>query len=371
MVSLLILIATAAWAQDPGTPPPAPAENAATDVQPSDAPPSVPAPSAAAPPPTLRVFHAPRARAAADEPLDVTVTLNDIEAIGSLLLFYRVVGDKQWNELGFSRAGEGYVARIPAGAVLPPGVEYTIQSRGRGERLQPRFATTEAPFQVIVAGDSAAARQREALAAYDGHRSRFDAWGGAQSFGANRRGVADNQRDFGLDYTYRTLSFLHSLRFGFARTRGQSPDQYRPDVAVPAGYDRGSATAEFAPHPAVGFSTRAEIGADLTRFTAGYGLGLRLGPDVGTHVWITHAATRNVGFTSSFALRWDTVPHVPMTAAVDVSSWPVAQGPAVRLRYGVDVPIGEHLGVAAQISYQARDALAGSAGGQGGLSWSF
>jgi hypothetical protein len=148
-----------------------------------------------------------------------------------------------------------------------------------------------------------------------------------------------------------------------------------------AGFDRGFAQAEFSPIDPLGFRVGAEIGADLQQFRGGGQAALRVGNDTGTHLWAWLANTSAVGGSFGASLTWDTLTWdrltgtpgrpIPMTAAVDVTNWPSDERYAVRLRTGIDLPVGEHLGFQLQGSYQARTALAGGPGGQLGASWAF
>jgi len=341
---------------------------------------AAPARASAPPPPLDQVVHVPPTRTAAGQPLTVTVDVADISATGPILLYWRIIGEDQWSSLVFERDGDAYTTAIPGRTIHLPGVEYVIASKRGDARATPRFATFERPHRVYVAGETNASRERRLLAQYGGHRSTVRLYGGAASYGTLPGHADDIQRDLGASFTYRTLTNLHALEFRFDRTRAETPadsptltqagveptgNQYE------AGYDRGSAAAHFALHDVFGVRLGASLGVDLDGFTAGGGVGLRFGTAAGTRVWAFFDGVAGVGQTAGLSLTWDTVPNVPMTAGVDITTWPAGVEWATRLRYGASVPLGDQLGLDLEASYQARSALAGGFGGRGGLSWSF
>ena len=379
--SLLLVHGLAAAAPPEPSPAPPAAEVPAAEAPAAEVPAAVPvAAPPAAPPPVGMVHHVPPFDAEAGQPLELVVSTTDLPAASRLELWVRPQGAAAWTTLGFTRRGGDYVATVPAAMVTAPGLEYALLDRGTTPPT-PQFASVEDPHEVRVEGDSAAAVLARRLAAHHGQRSRFEGWGDAQSFGRAPGRGPDAYWGFGVAYTYRALGPLYLLRFGFSRMRGQTPGWDRADGTQPAGLDRGFAKAEFAPNDLIGLRVGAEIGADLQQFRAGGEAALRIGPDTGTHVWAWASGTGAVGSSFGASLTWDTLTWdrvtgtpgrpVPMTAAVDVTTWPSDGRAAVRLRTGVDLPVGEHLGLQLQASYQARTALAGGPGGLLGASWSF
>jgi hypothetical protein len=346
----------------------------------------IPQPAPVAPTPEavpadpIFVFHVPPATALKDAPLELQVTTKDLATAGRLELWYRRIGTEAWTAIGLNRKGSNYVVVIPKGVVSAPGVEYALLDHS-GSTSTPVFATLTDPHRVLVEGDSVAAMTERRLAARYGQRSRFESWGGAQSFGKAPGRGPDYYWNFGAAYTYRALGILHNLRFGFERMRGETPGWFRKQGTQQAGFDRGFAQAEFSPIDPLGLRVGAEIGADLQQFRGGGQAAVRVGNDTGTHLWAWLANTSAVGGSFGASLTWDTLTWdrltgtpgrpIPMTAAVDVTNWPSDERYAVRLRTGIDLPVGEHLGFQLQASYQARTALAGGPGGQLGASWAF
>lgn len=363
MVTVLLIAALgSAWAQVPASDPAA--RSPAADA---------PAPASATTPTKARdvVRHVPPSRAAAGRDLVVAIGVDDISRFGQVELHFRVLGTTEWKTVVFDRRVDDYAARIPGRRVHAPGVEYFIASRADSGRVRRHFASAEEPWAVYVEEKTDDALRMERLARYDGQRSRFHFHGQGESFGANQVGTPDYQAGFGASYTYRVLSVLHALRFGFQRMRGSSWEDSAPGTSVGAGFDQGYAELHLAASDAFAVRGQVTIGANLERFSGGGELGLRLGRETSTHVWLWYGGVGGVGQGSGLSLHWDTVPRVPMSAGVDVTTWP-AQGPwAVRLRYGAEVPLSENFSLTGRVSYQARAAEGGGLGGGAGVAWSF
>lgn len=397
MVAPLIVLAAlaAAQAQEPSPTAESPSSSEATgpwSSASSTEQPEAPRAEPAASPPsaepatetateTARVLHLPPSEVTAGQPLELTLALDDISAVDQLVLQWRPLGTTDWREVGFTRTDRRYVARIPAREVHRPGLEYTIVTRDAVGTSTPRFASPSRPQPVPVSGESSASRERRRLADYDGKRSAFSVTGGGASYGQLPGAAADWQWDVGASFLFRPLLALHAMEFRFDRMRGQSPRQrINPTdgslVATPqaqeAGYNRGAANAHFALGEVVGLLVGAELGVDLVGFTAGASTGLRFGRPTGTHVWATYSGVGGIGQTATLAMHWDTVPRLPMYAGLDITTWPTGgETWATRIRTGLQVPLGDTLGLDLEGSYQARSALAGGPGGRGGLTWSF
>ncbi len=327
-----------------------------------------PAPRASDPVP---VGHVPPSRAAAGRDLVVAIDVDDIARLGQVELHFRVLGTQEWKTVGFDRRVDDYAARVPGARVHAPGVEYFITSRADTGRVRRHFASAEAPWAVYVEEKTDESRRLERLARYGGQRSRFHFHGEGESFGPNQLGTDDYQAGFGASYTYRVLSVLHALRFGFQRMRGSSWTEDAPREAVGAGFDQGYAELHLAATDKVAVRGQVTIGANRERFSGGGEVGLRLGMETSTHVWLWYGGVGGVGQGSGLSLHWDTVPKVPMFAGVDVTTWP-AEGPwAVRMQYGAELPLNDQFALTGRVSYQARAAEGGGPGGSAGVAWSF
>lgn len=323
------------------------------------------APMASAEEPVL--FHVPLITQSAGEPMVVRISGEGLAQLGQLELYYRRIGRSEWRSLGFELRQDGeFVAVVPGAEVLPPGLEYHIAIR-RGETVRSRFASAAAPHSVVVVGDSSESRMERELARVDGQRSRARVMGGLDNFGA-RGSLPDYMWAVEADFTYRVLTTLRTLRFGIQRMRAEG---IAGGEGVEAGYDHGFAEIELEAHELFAVRGQVQLGANQTQFTAG-GVGtLRFGMDPGTHVDAYFGGAAGVGLFSGVNLHWATVPGVPMYGGVEITDWPTESLWAVRLRYGLEVPLGENLDVLGRVTYQARTAVYGGIGGGLGVAWSF
>ena len=317
-----------------------------------------------------RVHHIPVVEVAAGKALDIVVSSQDLVALGQLELHYRRAGAKAWRSLGFGqRADHAWVASIPAAEVMAGRLEYKILSKKEGEDSVERFASDSAPQRVQVSGESVETLYARELARFGGKTSRASMMTRFDNFGESG-GEPDYLWGVTSDFTYRVLGKLRALRFGVTRMRAETVSN---GAAESTGYDSGFAELDFAVNDYVGIKTELQLGANLTRFTSGYRGTVRLGLEPGTHVELYGGYVGDIGFEAGMGLFWDTVPHVPMSTAVEVTSWPIDLGKytALRLVYAAEFPINPALDVSLRTTYQARTALRGGLGGGVGFAYSF
>jgi hypothetical protein len=336
----------------------------------------------------------PLVSAQAGTPIDVIVTSNDLVAYGQVELFYRRTGARDWRSLGFGQQENGdWVATIPRDEVLSGALEYRIVSTEEGGIPVARFATDTEPQRITVTGDSRASTYERELARYDGQTSRASVEYRMDNFGENE-GMPDNMWGVTTDFTFRVLGTLHALRFGVSRMRaetvveqttdeeelertppmGWTPTEPGEDVVLVAestGYDSGFAELQFALHDYFGLKAQVQLGANLTRFTAGYRAEVRLGLEPGTHVKLYGGGAGDIGFVAGMGLHWDTVPKIPMSTAVEVTNWPSGEQVALRLITEAELPVGDRFDLNIKGTYQGRTALLGGFGGGLGCSYSF
>jgi hypothetical protein len=330
----------------------------------------------AAPAQAGSVVHVPPREAPESSSLEIAVANGDVADMSGVELFYRTrKGD--WHSLGFSRTPAGaWIAVVPAEDVRGPWLEYYLAS-DEGQRA--RFASAEEPCRVALnprlQGDLA---ERE-LTRFDGQRTRFEAGYQWLDQGAPS-GLEDTSWQGHFQVTYRPLGVVRSLHFGFSRMRGQSLERRGGELIQSLdgngesewGLDQGWAELEFRAAERFSVSPRLVLGGNNNGFTAGGGGALRIGLDPGTNLRIYgQYVGRGTGGMGGVALAWDTVPHVPMSAGVEVGSWPNDRLYGVRLRYDLEVPVGKNAALLGGASYQARTTNHGALGFRGGLSWSF
>jgi hypothetical protein len=327
-------------------------------------------------------FHVPVMDTSAGKDLNIWLSSKAMEEIGQTELFYRKLGEKSWRSLGFGlKAEDTYLAVVPGKEITTPGLEYYIVSKKSGQTTE-RFASASMPHIVSVIGDSRESDMERELERYGGKRSKATARYRYDNFGS-QKGIEDTMWSGQVDFTYRMLTQLRSLRFGMARMRAdgiiyglpaedlQESGDAVSMTAQQTGYDYGFAELELALHDYFGVMAQVQLGANLTRFTAGAEGTVRIGLDPGTHVDITAGFAGDIGAYGGLYLTWDTVPRVLMTAGGDVTTFPNTEKPAIQLRYIAEVPVNDGLAVQIQTSYQARTAVYGGMGGGLGMSYSF
>lgn len=330
------------------------------------------------------VFHLPLVEASAGKPVHVAISSTDLVALGQVELFYRQAGDENWHSLGFGQREAGdWVATIPSNRVLSGALEYRIVSSIDGGTQVERFASASEPQRIRVKGSSTASTYMRELARYDGHTSRARAHFRRDDFGTSGS-LEDNMWGVTTDLTFRVLGTLRALRFGVSRMRAEtatsaSQTNLSDGVAtagvdaskISTGYDAGFAELQFGFSDTFGVSTQVQLGANLESFTAGYRVAARLGMEPGTHVELYGEGVGGIGFVAGMGLHWDTVPHVPMSTAIEVTNWPNADQVALRLLTEAQFPVTKAIDLTVQGTYQARTQLLGGFGGGVGCAFSF
>ncbi|MEZ4400064.1 MAG: hypothetical protein R3B06_08600 [Kofleriaceae bacterium] len=341
------------------------------------------------------VRHLPPAQADAAAPIELTASVTDAGA-RAVSVHYRTVGAPAWAEVVFTRAaGDRWIAAIPAGAALPPGVEYYLTSQATvADGAAPadvvdEFASAARPHVVAVrVADKDQRRQRD-LARSGGRRSRAHAGFEWIDFGqrTNAAGavVPDQYYRVDLDFSYRLLAYpLEEIRFGYTRLEGVVPasDRRVPEACTPATahdpacrldagfkvggwFELGLALAE-----GVRLDARGMFTANQESFAVGARGELRAGVADGNHLAVAVEYMADVGTVGSFRLGWATVPRLPMAMTVEVTDLPSSlRATGIRLLYDVYYPLPTGLRLGARVGYAARDQIIG--GPSVGLSASY
>jgi hypothetical protein len=330
------------------------------------------------------VFHLPLVEASAGNPVHVAISSTDLVALGQVELFYRQAGDENWHSLGFGQRQDGdWAATIPSNRVLSGALEYRIVSSVDGGAQVERFASASDPQRIDVKGNSTESKYMRELARYGGHTSRARVHYRRDDFGTNDT-MEDNMWGVTTDLTFRVLGNLRALRFGVSRMRAETVSNGNsiesidgsgtlgePTSAISTGYDSGFAELQFGVSDTFGLSTQVQLGANLESFTAGYRVAARLGMEPGTHVELYGESVGGIGFVAGMGLHWDTVPHLPMSTAIEVTNWPNADQVALRLLTEAQIPVTKAIDLTVQGTYQARTQVLGGFGGGVGCAFSF
>jgi hypothetical protein len=304
------------------------AEDAALPVPP--APPARPAMALAGP-----------TRIVEGEPLQVVATSLDDRPPARVLLHYRRPGEEAFRFRPMQPYGDGaFAGRIPETMLAPPHVEWFAtahdeagaEHRVGGGRIQ--STRVEAP----PAAPNRVDRSRLKLAFQYVDFYRF-------------RGV-DAYTHVEGHFLYRTLyplsytdAFpqLYSVGMGFGAYQGVGgPVAAVVDAADTGvrlglrevGFNFGYTELELRFHENVAILGRGIVGIVDDGLNFGGQTSLRVGPELGTNLVLGALSIGELGRTYLIQLAWDTVPHVPMNASVEVTTWPVSGADlGVRLLY--------------------------------------
>lgn len=326
--------------------------------------------------PTARVVHVPPGGAAPDQPLAIEAEVDDAWR-ENLVVHYRAPGG-EWGTASLDlRSGHTHVAVIPASAVRPPALEYYIEGTTRETHTVAHFASSAAPFRVGVFDEPERRLMKQELARLRGRRARVSASVEQVDFGSRRfatvmgpEEIADRYLRFDADFTYRLLRYPVSwLRFGATHLLGETPriaargdegdcaDMSADECRFDAGFRVGGwFELRFRLASALDLDTRGMVVATPAGFNVGGRGELRVGPEDGSHLALGGEAIGDVGGSVWCRLGWDTVPHLPMSATVEVTSYPAGHRAwGVRLIYGVSYSLDSGLTVGLRAGYQARD----------------
>jgi hypothetical protein len=326
------------------------------------------------------VRHVPLAEAEAGE--EITVEATAAHAWESTIrLHVKPVLGSRWTATEFGRQGDRLAAVIPPAQVLAPGFDYYIDSIGKDGAVVAEFASIEAPHRVVVRRSSTDVRRDNELARYGGRRSRVEGTAEWVDFGTRRfrngtmsRRIPDRYYRIDGSYSFLILAYpLKAFRIGYTQLLGTTPDVERQAATcadldacdLESGFKVGGwFELRFSVKDGVEIDTRGTVMATRDGFNVGGRTELRFGVEDGNHVALGAEALAEVGTAAYFRLGWDTVPYLPMTAAVELLDYPAdRRATGVRLVYDVAYPFPGGLRIGARASYQARDEQVGGFGG--------
>ncbi len=313
------------------------------------------------------VLHTPISSAPAGRPLTLKARVVGDWQLAKLTVHYRAERETpaadEWRAAAIERSRDGdWQGRIPADAVDAVGLAYYIESEAVDGTVRRHFAGPEAPHPVRVRGRSPADVQRDQLARYAGARSRvrIDGWlvaYGAQPAGEGRTDrFSDRLWQAEAEYTFRPLTWLHDMRFGFGLMRGEWPAMddaaVRDDDTPGLNYGYGEVNIEL--HRWFSVGGRLILGASGLGFTAGIGGVARIGDISGTHFEARLSTIGDIGSSTELRFRWDTVPRLPMALGIEFTDWPAGDADAANLVYDVGFEVVEGWTVNARVGSTGR-----------------
>lgn len=335
-------------------------------------------PTAPAAPIPLEVRHVPVAQVAVGQELVLEADVTPASQLGELTVHHRLAGETEFRQTAFGRNTEGRYAAIillPADRYTP--VEYYLTARDAQGAQSSRFASAELPHSVLIQVPDKLLERQAVLELHGGKRSRVAVSAEYVDFGSSRAGTVryvDRYYRLETDYLYRLLTDVGGLRvdgirIGVGHLRARVPP-IRPPVppnwpplegpppTLRTGLDYGFSELDVALSPLFGIAGRLVLGGNAEGFAAGMGGRLRIGRPRGSRVELEAETISGLGSSGTVRLGWDTVPRIPMSAAVQVTSFP--SGPSgVRLLYRADLEVSEAFILGAMVGYQARISISG------------
>jgi hypothetical protein len=228
-----------------------------------------------------------------------------------------------------------------------------------------------------VYADAKELRRSRDLVRAEQRRSRTRVAGEYVSYGTREAGthtIADHYYRVDADFSYRLLLYpLEEIRFGYTRLEGYVPQAFRePPPACQSGeltdgcrlyagfkvggwFELGLGLTE-----GVRLDVRGIVVANQESAAPGTRVELRTGGIDSNHIALGFEYISDVGGAGFFRLGWDTVPHVPMAATVEVTDFPASsRATGVRLLYDLYHPFPNGLRAGVRVGYAARDQRVG------------
>jgi hypothetical protein len=338
---------------------------------------------------SLVVAHVPPGSVEVDQPVHLAATV-DRAWQATLEVHYRPAGAPGWRSAPFERDGSGeYLATLPAEIARPPGFDYYIASVGKGGARRAHFASAADPHRVQVAESTAMVDRRRELGLYHDRRARVHTAFEWVDFGRRTiqpgASVPDHYYRVDIDASFRVLRFpLHTLRFGYVRLLGTTPETERgpgdcltldpdADCKIAAGLRAGGwVEVRLRLLRALDLDVRGMVQATQDGFNVGTRDELRIGSELGSHVALGVEAIADIGTAVFFRLGWDTVPRLPMAATIELTDFPAShRGMGLRLIYDIALPLDNGVRVGLRAGYQARDQRIGGVTLGGSLALDF
>ncbi len=351
--------------------------------------------------PRLLIAVAPLSRAVPGQPLQLAFLIRMPSAIGQAWLFVRPPGDPGFRRLDLIADGDAYLrATIEAAMVRTPRLEWYVEasSRGTDREVSPILGSQQEPMVTTI--DAVVTE-----APIEANRSHIDAHVDYVDFDGGLGKGFDQYYQAEIDFMYRFLDPVYSVRLGFGTMSGTGGPKdiidadtsdncldesgsykcrkvtfsyvyteleyrLRPNIALMVRPQAGLLTTDSTPGME---NNRCATSVDLegcgfhTRF-GGRGR-IRFGSESGTNLIVGAGFTKGVGTLLEAAYNWLPSASVPVQLTVQVTDMPVPENFGVRLIGDVGWRKLSWFYPSLRLSYQARDI--DHAGFSGGLAMNF
>jgi hypothetical protein len=285
------------------------------------------------------------------EPVIITMTHVAGPAPRAALLHWREQGAPGFRTLHMNSEPTGHFrAQLPQDGVAEPAVEYFVEAADADGASQAVAGSATSPQRVTVRlPPSARPVEREKRSRVRIHDEYVD---------FNRFKGNDVYNLFEVDFLYRVLTTVHSVRVGFGSYQGRgTPRELLDTDATPrrVGFTYGFSEIELRLLQSLAGLARVSAGVNRQGLSTGLELGMRIGSETGTSLTLRGATLKNIGNRANLALAWDAVEGWPMSAEVVVTNEPIGEDLGVRLLYTVGRSITPWLDLSGRVGYQLRD----------------
>jgi hypothetical protein len=285
------------------------------------------------------------------EPIVITLTHLDGPAPHAAMVHWREQGAPGFQTVHMRAEPTGHFrAQLPQEAAVEPAIEYFIETADADGASEVIAGSATSPRRVAIKLPPSARRvDRD-------NRSRVRIHDEYVDF--NRFKGNDVYNLFEVDFLYRVLTTVHSVRVGFGSYQGRGTPKELLDTKTPpkrVGFTYGFSELELRLHESLAGLARVSAGVNRQGLSTGVELGVRIGSETGTSLTLRGATLRNIGKRANLALAWDAVKGWPMSAEVIVTNEPIGEDLGVRLLYTVGRSVTPWLDVAGRVGYQLRD----------------
>lgn len=285
-----------------------------------------------------RIVHVP-ANEVSHEGAELWFWASDPDRLGQIVVELRPTAGGPTTELVAVRGDEGWFVRLTPKMLPLGGVSYWVVERMPDGSERPVFASARDPHEVTVRQSVLAAYERRRVKERRGRRNRAILSGEYVGLGKRtiRVGGADKVVDelywrAEASYEYSFFWAVDSVRIHVGRLRGEVVNLNGPAVgASTVGLDYGSADIVWRAHDLLRFRTSVTFGFSQEGFELGGGAAMVIGEPQGTSLTLGVDGVTGLGVTGRLRLGWLVVPRLPMGATIEVTTFPLADEPGMRL----------------------------------------